>query len=155
LIKPPEGKKYINMKTVKQWLENAEYFWRKQALENMVFPDTKVSSLSEAIDQAFFSFATPEGIEFWLTITSYVKLEEAYNKELETTIIKAKIQLLLDKGVTYVWYPTLSETFEFLLDNPVYHATSLKEVQEYAANEGKFYADEYTFYNLKEELNNY
>ena len=143
------------MKTVKQWLENAEYFWRKQALENMVFPDTKVSSLSEAIDQAFFSFATPEGIEFWLTITSYVKLEEAYNKELETTIIKAKIQLLLDKGVTYVWYPTLSETFEFLLDNPVYHATSLKEVQEYAANEGKFYADEYTFYNLKEELNNY
>ncbi len=46
-------------------------------------------------------------------------------------------------------------TFEFLLDNPVYHATSLKEVKEYAANEGKLYSDEYTFYDLKEELNNY
>ena len=145
------------MKTVEQWLNNAEYFWKKQALQNMVFPDTKVSSLSEAIDHAFCKSATPEGIEFWLTITSYVKLEEGYNKELEKMIIKAKIQALLDKGVTHVWYPAfcMSETFEFLLDNPVYHATSLKEVQEYAANEGKLYSDEYTFYDLKEELNNY
>ena len=145
------------MKTVEQWLNDAEYFWKKNALKNMVFPDTKVSSLSEAIDQAFFSFATPEGSEFWLTITSYVKLEEEYNKELEKMIIKAKIQALLDIGVTHVWYPAfcMAETFEFLLDNPVYHATSRDEVKEYAANEGKLYSDEYTFYDLKEELNNY
>ena len=143
------------MKTVKQWLNDADYFWKKQALQNMVFPDTKVSSLSEAIDQAFFSFATPEGSKFWSTIVDYVKLEEAYNKELEKMITKAKIQALLNKGVTHVWYPGFCMTFEFLLDNPVYHATSLKEVQEYAANEGKLYSDEYTFYDLKEELNNY
>ena len=143
------------MKTVEQWLNDADYFWKKQALKNMDFPDAKVSSLSEAIDQAFCKSATPEGIEFWLTITSYVKLEEDYNKELETTIIKAKIQALLSKGVTQVWYPGFCMTFEFLLDNPVYHATSLKEVQEYAANEGKVFSDEYTFYDLKEELNNY
>ena len=89
-------------------------------------------------------------------ITSYVK-EEAYNKELEPMIIKAKIQALLDIGVTYVWYPAfcMAETFEFLLDNPVYHATSREEVTQYAANEGKVFSDEYTFYDLKEELNNY
>ena len=146
------------MKTVKQWLNDADYFWKKQALKNMVFPDTKVSSLSEAIDQAFFSFPTPEGIDFWSTIIDYVKLEEAYNKELEKMIIKAKIQALLDIGVTHVWYPGLLPydlTIEHLLDNPVYHATSRDEVMEYAANEGKLYADEYTFYDLKEELNNY
>ena len=145
------------MKTVKQWLNDADYFWKKQALKNMVFPDTKVSSLSEAIDQAFFSFPTPEGIDFWSTIIDYVKLEEDYNKELEKMIIKAKIQALLDIGVTHVWYPRfcMAETFEFLLDNPVYHATSREEVTQYAANEGKLYADEYTFYDLKEELNNY
>ena len=89
-------------------------------------------------------------------ITSYVK-EEAYDKELEPTIIKAKIQALLNKGVTHVWYPRfcMAETFEFLLDNPVYHATSREEVTQYAANEGKLYSYEYTFYDLKEELNNY
>ena len=145
------------MKTVFDWLNNAEYFWKNQALKNMNFPDTKVSSLSEAIDHAFCKSATPEGIEFWLTILDYVKLEEAYNKELEKMIIKAKIQSLLNKGVTYVWYPAfcMAETFEFLLDNPVYHATSREEVTQYAANEGKLYPDEYTFYDLKEELNNY
>ena len=145
------------MKTVKQWLNDADYFWKKQALKNMVFPDTKVSSLSEAIDQAFFSFVTPEGSQFWQTVIDYVKLEEAYNKELEKMIIKAKIQSLLNKGVTYVWYPAfcMAETFEFLLDNPVYHATSREEVTQYAANEGKLYSYEYTFYYLKEELNNY
>ena len=146
------------MKTVQQWLNDADYFWKKQALQNMVFPDTKVSSLSESIDHAFCKSATPEGIEFWLTILDYVKLEEGYNKELETTIIKAKIQALLNKGITHVWYPGLLPddlTIEHLLDNPVYHATSRDEVMEYAANEGKLYADEYTFYDLKEELNNY
>ena len=145
------------MKTVEQWLNNAEYFWKNQALKNMNFPDTKVSSLSEAVDQAFFSFATPEGSQFWQTVIDYIKLEESYNKELESMIIKAKIKLLLNKGVTHVWYPRfcMAETFEFLLDNPVYHATSRDEVMEYAANEGKLYADEYTFYDLKEELNNY
>ena len=145
------------MKTVEQWLNNAEYFWKNQALKNMNFPDTKVSSLSEAIDQAFFSFATPEGSQFWQTVIDYIKLEESYNKELEPMIIKAKIKLLLNKGVTHVWFPSscMSETLEFLLDNPIYHATSLNEVKEYAANEGKLYADEYTFYDLKEELNNY
>ena len=145
------------MKTVEQWLNDAEYFWKNQALKNMNFPDTKVSSLSEAIDQAFFRIVAPEGIDFWSTIIDYVKLEEAYNIELEKMIIKAKIQALLDIGVTHVWYPAfcMSETFEFLLDNPVYHATSREEVKEYAAKEGKLYADEYTFYDLKEELNNY
>ena len=137
------------MKTVQQWLNDADYFWKKQALQNMDFPDAKVSSLSEAIDQAFFKYSTIEGSEFWFTIINYVKLEEAYDKELEPTIIKAKIQSLLDKGVTHVWYPGFCMTFELLLDNPVYHATSLKEVQEYAANEGKLYSDEYTFYDLK------
>ena len=146
------------MKTVQQWLNDAEYFWKNQALKNMNFPDTKVSSLSEAVDQAFFSFATHEGFQFWQTVIDYIKLEESYNKELEPMIIKAKIKLLLNKGVTHVWYPGLLPddlTIEHLLDNPVYHATSLKEVKEYAANEGKLYADEYTFYDLKEELNNY
>ena len=143
------------MKTVKQWLNDADYFWKKQALENMVFPDTKVSSLSEAIDQAFFSFATPEGIDFWSTIIDYIKLEEAYNKELDKMIIKAKIQALLDIGVTHVWYPGLLPddlTIEHLLDNPVYHAFSLNEVMEYAASEGKLHVDEYTFYDLQEEI---
>ena len=145
------------MKTVFDWLNNAEYFWKNQALKNMNFPDTKVSSLSEAVDQAFFSFATPEGSQFWQTVIDYIKLEESYNKELEPMIIKAKIKLLLNKGVTHVWFPAfcMSETLEFLLDNPIYHATSRDEVMEYAANEGKLYADEYTFYDLKEELNNY
>ena len=143
------------MKTVKQWLNDADYFWKKQALQNMDFPDAKVSSLSEAIDQAFFKYSTIEGSEFWFTIIDYVKLEEAYDKELEPTIIKAKIQSLLDKGVTHVWHPGFCMTFELLLDNPVYHATSIEEVKEYAANEGKLYPDEYTFYDLNEELNNY
>ena len=71
------------MKTVEQWLNDAEYFWKKQALDNMIFPEKKANSLSEAIDQAFFNFATPEGIYFWSTIVDYVKLEEDYNKELE------------------------------------------------------------------------
>ena len=70
-------------------------------------------------------------------------------------ITKAKIQALLNKGVTYVWYPGFCMTFEFLLDDPVYHATSREEVTDYAANEGKVFSDEYTFYDLKEELNNY
>ena len=73
-------------------------------------------------------------------------------------IIKAKIQALLDIGVTHVWYPGLLPddlTIEHLLDNPVYHAFSLNEVMEYAASEGKLHVDEYTFYDLKEELNNY
>ena len=145
------------MKTVEQWLNDADYFWKKQALQNMVFPNRLVGSLTEALAAAFIWDDSPEKNEYWLTITSYVKLEEAYNKELEKMIIKAKIQALLNKGVTYVWYPAfcMAETFEFLLDNPVYHATSLKEVKEYAANEGKLYSDEYTFYDLNEELNNY
>ena len=146
------------MKTVFDWLNDAEYFWRKQALDNMINPNRLVGSLSEALVVAFVWYDSPEKNEFWLTITSYVKLEEAYDKELEPMIIKAKIKLLLNKGVTHVWYPGLLPddlTLEFLLDNTVYHATSLKEVKEYAANEGKLYSDEYTFYDLKEELNNY
>ena len=145
------------MKTVKQWLNDADYFWKKQALDNMIHPNKLVGSLSEAIAYAFIWDNSPEKVEFWLTITSYVKLEEEYNEELEKMIIKAKIQALLNKGVTYVWYPAycMAETFEFLLDNPVYHATSIEEVKEYAANEGKLFSDEYTFYDLKEELNNY
>ena len=145
------------MKTVEQWLNDADYFWKKQALKNMVLPDAKVSSLSEALESAFIWEDSPEKKQFWLTITNYVKLEEVYDKELEKMIIKAKIQALLNKGVTHVWYPAfcMAETFEFLLDNPVYHATSIEEVKEYAANEGKLYSDEYTFYDLKEELNNY
>ena len=93
------------MKTVKQWLNDADYFWKKQALQNMVFPNRLVGSLSEAIAYAFLWGDSPEKVEFWLTITSYVKLEEAYNTELEEIVIKAKIQALLDKGVTHVWYP--------------------------------------------------
>ena len=143
------------MKTVKQWLNDADYFWKKQALQNMVFPNRLVGSLSEAIAYAFLWGDSPEKVEYWLTITSYVKLEEAYNKELEKMIIKAKIQALLNKGVTHVWYPGFCMTFELLLDNPVYHATSREEVTQYAANEGKLYPDEYTFYDLNEELNNY
>ena len=143
------------MKTVKQWLNDADYFWKKQALKNMVFSDTKVSSLSEAIDQAFFSFATPEGTKFWQTVIDYVELEEAYNEEVEKMVIKAKIKSLLDIGVTHVWYPGLLPddlTIEHLLDNPVYHAFSLNEVMEYAASEGKLHVDEYTFYDLQEEI---
>ena len=142
------------MKTVQQWLNDAEYFWKNQALKNMNFPETKVSSLSEAIDQAFFSWTTPEGSQFWQTIVDYVKLEEVYNEEVEKMVIKAKIKSLLDIGVTHVWYPGLLPddlTIEHLLDNPVHHATSLNEVMEYAANEGKLYVDDYTFYDLKEE----
>ena len=145
------------MKTVQQWLNDAEYFWRKQALDNMINPNRLVGSLSEALVAAFLWYDSPEKNEFWLTITKYIKLEESYNKELEKMIIKAKIQALLNKGVTHVWYPRfcMAETFEFLLDNPVYHATSREEVTQYAANEGKLYSYEYTFYDLKEELNNY
>ena len=143
------------MKTVKQWLNDADYFWKKQALDNMIHPNKLVGSLSEAIAYAFIWDNSPEKVEFWLTITSYVKLEEEYNKELENMIIKAKIQALLNKGVTYVWYPGLLPddlTIEHLLDNPVYHAFSLNEVMEYAASEGKLHVDEYTFYDLQEEI---
>ena len=146
------------MKTVEQWLNDAEYFWKNQALKNMINPNRLVGSLSEALVVAFVWDNSPEKRQFWITVRSYVKLEESYNKELEPMIIKAKIKLLLNKGVTHVWYPGLLPydlTIEHLLDNPVYHATSRDEVMEYAANEGKLYADEYTFYDLKEELNNY
>ena len=143
------------MKTVEQWLENANYFWKKQALKNMTNPKASVKSLSEALEAAFVWADSPEKRHFWLTVKSYVEIEKAYDKKLEPTIIKAKIQALLDKGVTHVWYPGFCMTFEFLLDNPVYHATSREEVTQYAANEGKVFSDEYTFYDLNEELNNY
>ena len=60
----PQGTKHINMKTVKQWLNDAEYFWKKQALQNMVFPNRLVGSLSEAIAYAFLWGDSPEKVEF-------------------------------------------------------------------------------------------
>ena len=57
-------------------------------------------------------------------------LQLEYEYEVEKMITKAKIQALLNKGVTYVWYPGFCMTFEFLLDNPAYHAISREEVTQ-------------------------
>lgn len=65
------------MKTVKEWLNDLEQPYKRQALNNLLYikAGLRVSNICSALDFAFDWESSLEGFEYWQDL--YLKLEES------------------------------------------------------------------------------